>query len=147
MFQLIHLKAGDLHFLIRGKQPTSNTVILAVDQKSIDTYKELMYFWHPYYADAIKAAAEGGAKVMMIDIAFGVDVEKYEPGHDGLLVEAVDATLDKMPVICANLAALNKNERIWPVPINILASAFNLNAYPNLTSGPDDFIRTQELVE
>jgi len=147
LFQLIHLKAGDLHFLIRGKRPTSNIVVLAVDQKSLNTYKELMAFWHPYYAEAINAAADGGAKVLMMDIAFGVDVAKYEPGHDQLLVQAVNDNLNRMPVICANVATMNTNERVWPVPVNILASAFNLNAYPNLTSGPDDFIRTQELVE
>ena len=50
-FQLVHLKANDLHFLVRGKRPTSNIVVLAIDQKSLDTYHELMAFWHPYYAE------------------------------------------------------------------------------------------------
>ena len=31
--------------------------------------------------------------------------------------------------------------------LNMIAGAYNLNAYPNLTSDPDDFIRNQELVE
>src|SRR5260370_30349380 len=73
-FQLVHLKAGDLHFLVRGKKPTSNIVILAIDQKTMDTFRELREFWHPYYAEAINAAAEGGAQVFMLDIVFGVDV-------------------------------------------------------------------------
>ena len=46
-FELIHLKAGDFHFLARGKQPTSNVVVLAIDQKSLDHFPELMLFWHP----------------------------------------------------------------------------------------------------
>ena len=31
--------------------------------------------------------------------------------------------------------------------VNILAAAFNNNAFPNLTADPDDFIRKQELIE
>ena len=88
-FQLIHLKAADLHFLVRGNKPTSNIVILAIDQKTMDSFRELREFWHPYYADAIAAAAEGGAKVFMMDIVFGVDVSKYEPDHDRMLGAAV----------------------------------------------------------
>ena len=64
-FQLVHLKASDFHFLVRGKRPTSNIVVIAIDQKSLNTFHELMAFWHPYYAEAINAAAEGGAKVML----------------------------------------------------------------------------------
>src|SRR5438093_426981 len=106
-FQLIHLKAGDLHFLVRGKQPTSNIVILAIDQKSLNTYHELMAFWHPYYAEAINAAAEGGAKVLMLDIAFAVDVGKWEPANDGMLAAAIAANVEKMPVVVANVASSN----------------------------------------
>src|SRR5277367_1720014 len=79
-FQLIHLKAGDLHFLVRGKRPTpANIVILAVDKRSLEHSKELMMFWHPLYAAAIHAAAEGGAKVLGLDHHFVVDVKKWEP--------------------------------------------------------------------
>src|SRR6266403_550895 len=81
-FQLIHLKADDLHVLVRGKRATSNLVVLAIAQKSLDTFHELQAFWHPYSAEAITAAAEGGAKVMLMDIAFAVDVRKWEPDHD-----------------------------------------------------------------
>ena len=35
-FELVHLKASDLHFLLRGKRPTSNIVVIAVDKKSLD---------------------------------------------------------------------------------------------------------------
>src|SRR6185369_12888525 len=58
-FQLVHLEANDFHFLVRGKRPTSNIVVLAIDQKSLNRYHELLMFWHPYYAEAIRAAAEG----------------------------------------------------------------------------------------
>src|SRR6266702_2239026 len=71
-FQLVHLKANDFHFLVRGRRPTSNIVVLAIDQKSLDTFHELLMFWHPYFAEAMKAAAEGGAKVMGLDWQFTV---------------------------------------------------------------------------
>jgi CHASE2 domain-containing sensor protein len=146
-FQLVHLKAGDLHFLVRGNKPTSNIVILAIDQKTLDNFHELREFWHPYYAEAINAAAEGGAKVLMMDIVFGVDVRKYEPDHDQLLAAAILANVDKMPVVCANIASMNGKARDWAVQLNMAASAYNLNAFPNLTADPDDFIRSQELIE
>src|SRR4029453_2987898 len=66
-FQVVHLKASDFHFLVRGKRPTSNIVVLAIDQKSLNRFPELLMFWHPYYAEAIKAAADGGAKVLGFD--------------------------------------------------------------------------------
>src|SRR5437773_4667174 len=77
-FQLVHLKANDFHFLVRGKRPTSNIVVIAIDQKSLNTFHELLMFWHPYYAEAIKAAAEGGAKVLGFDWIFAVDVKRWE---------------------------------------------------------------------
>src|SRR5947209_14126068 len=87
-FQLVHLKANDFHFLVRGKRPTSNIVVIAIDQKSLNTFHELLMFWHPYYAEAIKAAAEGGAKVLGLDWQFTVDIRQYEPNHDQALAAA-----------------------------------------------------------
>src|SRR5438552_3620699 len=48
-FQLVHLKANDFHFLARGKRPTSDVVVIAIDQKSLNEFHELLMFWHPYY--------------------------------------------------------------------------------------------------
>src|SRR6266581_4686968 len=125
-FKLVHLKANDLHFLVRGKRPTSNIVVLAIDQKSLDTYHELLEFWHPYYAEAINAASEGGAKVFMMDIAFAVDVRKYEPDNDRLLSVPVMTNAEKMPVVCANLSFMNAKQREWPVQVNMVAGMYNL---------------------
>jgi adenylate cyclase len=146
-FQLVHLKANDFHFLVRGKRPTSNIVVLAIDQKSLNRYHELLMFWHPYYAEAIRAAAEGGAKVLGFDWVFAVDVRKWEPDHDRMLSEAVISTMETMPVVCAYVSAMNSKQVEWPVQINILAAAFNNNAFANLTADSDDFIRNQVLIE
>lgn len=146
-FQLVHLKAGDLHFLLRGRRPTANVVVLAVDQKSLDTFKEPMMFWHPYFAEAIRAAAGGGAKVFGLDWAFPIDVKKWEPDNDAALAQAVAETAGQMPVICAYVAAMNSKQMDWPVPVNMIAAAFNQNGFANLTVDPDDFVRNQVLIE
>src|SRR6266852_4833868 len=122
-FQLVHLKASDFHFLVRGKRPTSNIVVIAIDHKSLNRFPELLMFWHPYYAEAIKAAAEGGAKVLGFDWVFAVPVDKWEPTHDQVLAEAVITTAPTMPVICAYVASLNSKQTEWPVPINMVAAA------------------------
>jgi adenylate cyclase len=145
--QLVHLKAGDLHFLVRGKLPTSNIVVIAVDQKSLESFKELMMFWHPYYSEAIRAAAAGGAKVIGLDHHFVVDVKKWEPDNDGILMQAISEVAPVMPVICAYVPAMNSTQEKWPVPVNMLASALNQIAGAWLTTDPDDFVRNQELVD
>src|SRR5947209_20508421 len=87
-FHLVHLKASDFHFLVRGKRPASNIVVIAIDQKSLNTFHELLMFWHPYFAEAMKAAADGGAKVLGLDWQFTVDIRQYEPNHDQALAAA-----------------------------------------------------------
>lgn len=145
-FQLVNLKARDVHFLLRNELsphavPISNVILLTIDQKSLDTFPEVQLFWHPYYAEAIKASAAAGAKVFVLDVAFGVPVSKWEPNDDQLLVEAVSTTSAVMPTVCAFVPGTTS----WPVPLNILSSAMSLSAMANLTSDADDFIRRQEL--
>jgi len=50
-----------------------------------------------------------------------------------------------MPVICAYVAPMMGKQQGWPVPLNMLASAMGLSAFPNLTVDSDDFVRRQEL--
>jgi hypothetical protein len=42
---------------------------------------------------------------------------------------------------------MNAKQKVWPVQINILAAAYNNNAFANLTADSDDFIRSQVLIE
>jgi adenylate cyclase len=147
-FQLVHLKAGDLHFLVRGVRSTSKVVIVAVDKKSLEHTKELMMFWHPLYAEAIRAAAAGGAKVLGLDHNFVVDVKKWEPDNDGIIMQAVsEASAAGMPVICGFVPALTSTQEKWPVPVNMLAAAMGQIGFANLTVDQDDFVRNQELVD
>src|SRR6476646_4731901 len=90
LFEILNLKAIDAQFSIRGVTPPRNDIVLIVaDQKAHDKFRELRMFWHPYYAQTITAAANAGAKVIGIDIAFGVPVEKWAPDNDRMLAEAV----------------------------------------------------------
>lgn len=148
-FQILNLKAYDAHFVVRyglGSRPTiPNIVLLLADQKTLDTFPELRLFWHQHYANAIRAAAEGGAKVIGLDLAFGAPVDKYEPDFDRLLGEAVSTS--PVPVVCAYATELNTNPEAQRIPINMLSAALGLAGFANLTSDSDDFVRRQELVE
>src|SRR5665213_4399860 len=73
-FHLLDLKAQDAHFVLRGPRPTHDIVIVGIDDKALSHYSELLSFWQPYYADTIRATALGGAKVMVLDVAFGITV-------------------------------------------------------------------------
>jgi adenylate cyclase len=144
-FELLNLKALDVQFVLRGKRPVSNIELIVADQKALDTFPELQLFWHPYYVEAIRAAGEAGARVIGFDSAFGVPVTKYEPEFDGMLSDAVYSS--PVPVVIGFVNALNNNKASLPVPVNMVASAFGLAGFSNLTTDPDDFIRRQELME
>jgi len=148
-FQILNLKAYDAHFVVRyglGSRPAiSNIVLLLADQKALDTFQELRDFWHQHYANAIRAAGAGGAKVIGLDLAFGAPVTKYEPDYDRLLGEAVSTS--PIPVVCGYATALTTNPEAQSIPINMLSAALGLAGYANLTTDSDDFVRKQELVE
>ena len=149
-FQILNLKAYDAHFVVRdyfGQRPAiSNIVLLLADQKTLDTFPELRIFWHKHYANAIRAAGQAGAKVIGLDLAFGIPVEKYEPDYDRLLGEAVSTS--PVPVVCAYATEIEyqsgsatdphqhacRRRWVWP-------------GFANLTADSDDFVRRQELIE
>jgi adenylate cyclase len=148
-FQILNLKAYDAQFVARdffGKPPAiSNMVLLLADQKALDTFPELRLFWHKHYANVIRAAGQAGAKVIGLDLAFGIPVEKYEPDYDRMLGEAVSTS--PVPVVCAYATEINSNPEAQAIPINMLSAALGLAGFANLTSDSDDFVRRQELIE
>jgi len=144
-FELLNLKALDAQFVLRGKRPVSNLELIVIDEKALGTFPDLLMFWHPYYAGAIRAAGEAGARVIGLDVAFAVPVAKWEPDHDRVMSEAVSSS--PVPVICGYVPPLNNNQDKLPVPVNMLASALGLSGFSNLTTDTDDFVRRQELME
>jgi adenylate cyclase len=148
-FQILNLKAYDAHFVVRdflGRRPAiSNIVLLLADQKTLDTFPELRLFWHQHYANVIRAAGQAGAKVIGLDLDFGIPVDKYEPDFDRLLGEAVSTS--PVPVICAYATAIHTNPEAQRIPINMLSAALGLAGFANVTVDSDDFVRRQELIE
>jgi len=144
-FELLNLKSLDLQFVLRGQRPVSEIVLITADDKALKSFPELRILWHPYYAQAIHAAAAAGAKVIGLDLAFGASVEKYEPGYDQLMAEAV--LTSPVPVVVGYVPPANTNQRTDPIPVNIAAAALGLAGYANLTTDDDEFVRRQELIE
>jgi adenylate cyclase len=144
-FRLVDLKGQDAHFVLRGPRPVKNIVIVGIDDRALTRYSELLNFWQPYYADAMRAAAQGGAKVMVLDVAFAIDVARYEKDNDALLAAAFAETFPHMPVVCAFVAS--DSEQARAVPLNMLSSAMGGSAFANLTADNDDFVRKQVLIE
>lgn len=148
-FQVLNLKAYDSQFalraLLQSTPQISNIVLLTIDQKTSDNFPEPRLFWQKHYADAIRAAAQAGAKVIGLDLAFGISVEQWQPDYDRLLGEAVSTS--PAPVVCSFVTELNTNVASQAIPINMLSAALGLAAYANLTSDADDFVRRQELIE
>jgi adenylate cyclase len=143
-FQQLNLKTSDLQFIVRGTQPTSDIFLVVIDSKTLEAFSEPMLFWNPHFADAIQAAAQGGAKVIAIDHAFATPVSEYKPDHDRILTEAVmnpgvTVVLNYVPE-----AATKHQENA--VPANMVAASLGFVALPNLTVDPDDFVREQELL-
>ncbi len=147
-FQLLNLKAQDAHFVLRGKLPTRDIVLIGIDEKSQDKFPDPMLFWNSYYADAMLAAADAGAKVLILDVAFGIPVAKWVPNDDSTLAAAYASASQKMPVVSAWVASsADQSNPAFAVPINMLASALGTAAMANLTVDPDDFVRKQVLIE
>lgn len=146
IFHLMHLKALDTYFGVRGVQPTSNVVLLMMDQKTSNAFPDdPTLFWQPQYAKAIQAASDAGAKAMALDLAFGVSVAKWEPNNDQILAAAVSTV--SMPVVIGYATELNSSEGAQTLPVNILAAGLGLDGFPNITEDEDGFVRYQELME
>lgn len=148
-FQILNLKALDAHFVLRdylfGPPAIPSIVLLTADQKAMDTFPELREFWNKHYADAITAAGEAGAKVIGLDLAFGIPIDKYEDHYDELLAGAVSTS--PCPVVVSFVERLQSNQAASQVQVNMVAAALGLAAFPNITADPDGFYRRQELIE
>jgi adenylate cyclase len=148
-FRILNLKAYDAHFIVRdffrGRPIISNIVLLTADKKAMDTFPELRVFWNEHYANTIRAAGQAGAKVIALDLAFGVPIDQWEPNADELLAGAISTS--PVPVVVGYVSELNSNQQSQSIPVNIVAGALGLAAFANLTADDDDFIRNQELIE
>ncbi len=147
-FHLLELKVYDRQFMLRGRQPVSGIMLLVIDQKSLDELSDKpLNFWHPYYAEAIRAAAEAGAKAFGLDVFFEIPVGKWEPENDKKLAEAASNASATMPVICGFVPSSVARQKTRPINLYLLAAATGQIAFLNLQVDPDDFVRRQQLLE
>ncbi len=147
-FRLLDLKAQDSHFVLRGKMPTKDIVLIGIDDKALNNFPELTSFWHQYYATAMRGAADGGAKTMVLDVAFGVGLSRYDPNIEPALADAFNYASATMPIITAFVASsADQSNPAFAVPLNMMAAAFGTAAMANLTVDADDFVRRQVLIE
>lgn len=151
-FQLVKLKAQDAHFVLRGKRPTKDIVIITMDEKADDNFPEPTLFWPPYYADAIQGAAAAGARVLILDTAFGIPVAPYASAahadDDSKLAGAYAAAFPTMPIVSAWVPSqADQKDPAFAIPVNMMASAFGGAAMAALTVDPDDFVRKQVMIE
>ncbi len=147
IIRLLHLKSGDLYFVAAQPEQPKDIVLIVVDQKSLDRFPEPLLLWHGYYEAAIEAAADAGAKVLGLDVAFPIPVDQWAAGFDERMAQAVISTSTRMPVMCGYAASTLSQQRKWPVPMNMAAAAMGQMAYVNLRADEDDFIRSIELAE
>ena len=152
-FELLKLKAQDVHFVLRGPQPVKDIVIIGIDNATLEHLLKPSLYWHDYYADAMTAAAGAGAKAFVLDVTFAIPVGDYEkdntPHLDCDLAGAFRAASQTMPVICAFVPEAEgaQREALGAVALNMAAGSMGLAAMANLTDDPDAFVRKQVLIE
>ncbi len=107
---------------MRDQRPAGDIVLITADQKFLDKFSDVQVFWHPHYANAIRAAGMGGAKAMGLDVAFGIPVDKWEPAYDQQLAEA--AVTAPMPVVVAYVSGSTSNPASQRVPLNLMQAGW-----------------------
>ncbi len=142
-FHVVSLWVQDTNVVARSPQRPLPILLVMGDQKALDTFPEVTLFWRRYWAEAVRAAVESGAKVIGLDVDVSIPLDSWEPDTDSLLAATVIES--PVPVICA--APLLSDVRNKPVPVNMIEGALGLSAFVNLTEDPDGVIRRQELME
>ncbi|HWP85715.1 MAG TPA: adenylate/guanylate cyclase domain-containing protein [Terriglobia bacterium] len=142
--QLLELKTYDLRFVLRGSQPPpSGIVLVLIDAKTEAAYPEPHIFWHPHYADMLRAAALGGARAIGLDVSFALSVEPWAPDFDRQLAAAFAEVSATTPVV---LAFDSTQPEAQNLPLYMLASAMGAMGFANVTLDADGFVRRQELL-
>ncbi|MBI2819701.1 MAG: adenylate/guanylate cyclase domain-containing protein [Acidobacteria bacterium] len=142
--QLLELKTYDLRFVLNGSQAPPGGIILAeIDAKTEAMFPEPHIFWHPHYAEMLRAAARGGARAIGLDVSFAIPVDQWEPDFDRQLAAAFAEVSATTPVVLAYDPLQQETQFL---PLYMLASAMGSMGFANLTLDPDGFVRRQELL-
>jgi adenylate cyclase len=140
----LELKTYDLRFVLNGQRtPPPGIVLLMVDRETEAAIQDPRIFWHPYYATALRAASQGGARAIGLDVAFTIPTEQWMPDFDRQLAEAFAEVSAMTPVVLAfdSLSPPAPN-----LPLYLLARTQDAMGFTNLTLDADGFVRRQELL-
>lgn len=142
--RLLELKMYDLRFVLSGSSaPPSNIVLIVIDPRTEAAIPDPRIFWHPHYASVLRAAAQGGARAIGLDVSFALSVEKWAPDYDRELAAAFAEVMAAVPVV---LAYDSIQATAQGLPLYLLASAQGTMGFANFTLDADNFVRRQELV-
>lgn len=148
--QGIEHKSLDFRFLCRGAIPTNDKIIIVeTDEDALQKIKDPFIFWHPYFAEVIKAIAKGGARVIGLDFLQTIALNKTV-GDEDLDRIMAEALIEAENVIMINLLqwdnASNGLHAINPLPQYQYASDPDNIGFANLTIDNDGYVRRQTLL-
>jgi adenylate cyclase len=140
--RLVDLKLYDFALAHRSGTATPPVVLVLIDDRTREQFREPLIFWHKHYADLIGAVASYAPRAVGLDVVFGMPVNEWTPGADELLAQAYLAAIQKrIPVILGN----DYTTETLPLPIYLVANTTQSMGFLNLTPDEDDFIRRARL--
>lgn len=145
LFRSLELKTYDWRMVLGGKQtPPPDIVLVTIDARTEAALPEPRALWHPHFAELLRAAEAGGARLVGVDVVFPISAEKWVPDGDRELAAAFAEVSVTVPVI---LAYANLQPAQAGLPLYMLASAQDAIGYANLTKDMDGYARRQELTD
>jgi adenylate cyclase len=145
--RVVEWKLRDAHVLLMPERTPAEVVLVTVDEAATEAFEEPLLFWHGYYAEAIERMAEAGARVVALDMVFGVPVERWAPGLDPRLAGAAMAAESRGTAVLVGTAALGRQKQEErAVGLNMLAASLDRLADVALVADEDDFVRRVQLV-
>jgi class 3 adenylate cyclase/CHASE2 domain-containing sensor protein len=144
VFESLELKSYDLRFVLNGSQaPPSDILLVMIDPRTEAAIPEPRIFWHPHYASLLRAAAQGGARSIGLDVSFALSVEPWAPDFDRDLAAAFAEVSASVPVVLAYDSLQSMPDHL---PLYMLAAAQSATGFANFTFDRDGFVRRQELI-
>ncbi len=145
--QLLELKGYDARWILHGSEPPpSNIMLVMLDERAEAAFPEPQIFWQPRFASLLRAAADGGARAIGLDIYFALSVEPWAPDLDRQLAAAYAEVSAGRPVILAyDSLQLGFQGSPEGLPLYMLGSAQGTIGFANLTVDGDNFVRRQQL--
>ncbi len=152
--RILEDKSYDLCFRLRAmlpaalapKQTPAPITLVWIDAPTADFLQgKPRMLWPRYFGEAIRAAAESGAKAIGLDYYFSYPITNWDPSGDMEFFKAYsDATQQGVPVVLAYEAEEKRRESESHVPVYMLAMSQENAAYAELASDTDGFVRRVE---